>query len=46
MVNPTARLRRELIKGLQMTMTMSVDALDVAEPILSGEEMYRPGLEA
>lgn len=29
-----------------MTMTMSVEALDVAEPILSGEEMYRLGLEA
>lgn len=27
-------------------MTMSVDALNVAEPILSSEEMYRLGLEA
>ncbi len=29
-----------------MTMTMSVKSLDVAEPILSSEEMYRLGLAA
>ncbi len=29
-----------------MTMTMSVEALKSAEPILSGEDMYRLGLEA
>ena len=29
-----------------MTMTMSAEALEIAEPILSGEEMYRLGLEA
>ena len=29
-----------------MTMTMAIEALESAEPILSGEEMYRLGLEA
>ncbi len=29
-----------------MTITMTAEALDYAEPILSGEEMYRLGLEA
>jgi len=29
-----------------MTVAMSVDALDVIEPILSDSEMYRLGLEA
>lgn len=29
-----------------MTMTVGADALDYVEPILSGEEMYRLGLEA
>lgn len=29
-----------------MTMTMGREALDSAEPILTGEEMYRLGLEA
>jgi uncharacterized protein len=29
-----------------MTMTMTAAALDFAEPILSGEEMYRLGLQA
>lgn len=29
-----------------MTMTFSAEALEYAEPILSGEEMYRLGLEA
>jgi len=29
-----------------MTITMTAEALDYAEPILSGEEMYRLGLKA
>ncbi len=29
-----------------MTMTMSVESLGAAEPIMSSEEMYRLGLEA
>ncbi len=29
-----------------MTMTIGADALNCAEPVLSGEEMYRLGLEA
>ena len=53
MVNPTRMgetgqvLRRGLgCKGHRMTMTVQAEALEAAEPILSGDEMYRLGLEA
>lgn len=46
MVNPRIRATGEANKGSLMTMTITADALGQAEPILSGEEMYRLGLEA
>jgi len=34
------------MKGSEMSISIQVDALASAEPILSGDEMYRLGLEA